>query len=149
MGWVPVSRSRKFVLGLAVVLGVAACVLISAGVWVAGLVGLATVVTTVGALWPVITSRPKALPPPELQVPDWVIGRPAELAQVVAALTSDQVGTVGITTALQGADGFGKTTLAQMVRADRRVTEAFRRAGVPGHSRPGCAWRGRGRGEDQ
>ena len=34
-------------------------------------------------------------------------------------------GTVGITTGLYGAGGFGKTTLAQMVCADRRVRRRF------------------------
>ena len=36
-------------------------------------------------------------------------------------------GTVGITTAVHGAGGFGKTTVAKMVRADRRVLRRFRR----------------------
>ncbi len=35
-------------------------------------------------------------------------------------------GTVGITTAVHGAGGFGKTTVAKMVRADRRVLRRFR-----------------------
>jgi ABC-type molybdenum transport system ATPase subunit/photorepair protein PhrA len=37
-----------------------------------------------------------------------------------AALAGGWAGTVGITTSLYGAGGFGKTTLAQMVCADRR-----------------------------
>lgn len=35
-------------------------------------------------------------------------------------------GTAGITTAVQGAGGFGKTTVAKIVRADRRVIRRFR-----------------------
>ena len=119
------SRYRKFALGLAGVLLAAACVLIIAGLWAGVLVGLAAVVGAGAAVWPLIVAPPKALLPPELQVPDWVVGRPAEMAEVVAALTGDQTGTVGITTALEGAGGFGKTTLAQMVCADRRVRKHF------------------------
>ena len=36
-----------------------------------------------------------------------------------------RAGTVGITTGLYGAGGFGKTTLARMVCADRRVRRRF------------------------
>ena len=54
----------------------------------------------------------------------WVVDRPAEVRQVVAAL--GRGGTVGITTAVQGAGGFGKTTIAKMVRCDRRVLRRFR-----------------------
>ena len=63
--------------------------------------------------------------PPELEVPDWVVDRPAELAAVVRALVDAGAGTVGITTGLYGAGGFGKTTLARMVCADRRVRRRF------------------------
>ena len=52
--------------------------------------------------------------------------RPSEVAEVVAALLRRHVKTVGITTALQGAGGFGKTTLALMVCADRRVRRRFK-----------------------
>ena len=54
----------------------------------------------------------------------WVVDRPAEVDQIVAALRR-RGGTVGITTAVQGAGGFGKTTVAKMVRADRRVLRRF------------------------
>src|ERR1035441_2620275 len=67
----------------------------------------------------------QALLPPELEVPDWVVARPAEMAAVVKALVGGGAGTVGITTGLYGAGGFGKTTLAQMVCADRRVRRRF------------------------
>ena len=59
-------------------------------------------------------------------MPEWVVSRPAELSAVVAALLKDRDGTVGITTGLQGAGGFGKTTLALTVCADRKVRRAFR-----------------------
>ena len=123
-GWA-VSRSRKIVLSVAAVLVAAACALIIAGLWVGVLVGLAAVVGAGAAVWPLIAAQPRALPPPELQVPGWVIGRPAEMAQVVPTLIGDRTGTVGITTALLGAGGFGKTTLAKMVCADRRVRRHF------------------------
>lgn len=63
--------------------------------------------------------------PPELRPPEWVVDRPAEASRVVAALQHGG-GSVGISTALHGAGGFGKTTLAKVVCADRRVRRRFR-----------------------
>ena len=64
---------------------------------------------------------------PAVERPEaWVVDRPAEVNQVVAALCRTSGGTVGVTTAVQGAGGFGKTTVAKMVRADRRVMRRFR-----------------------
>ena len=51
--------------------------------------------------------------------------RPDEVEKIVAALKRRR-GTVGITTVVQGAGGFGKTTVAMMVSADRRVLRRFR-----------------------
>jgi WD40 repeat protein len=63
---------------------------------------------------------------PAVQRPEpWVVNRPAEVDQIVAALRRS-AGTVGITTAVHGAGGFGKTTVAKMVRADPRVQRRFR-----------------------
>ena len=63
---------------------------------------------------------------PAVQRPEeWVVDRPGEVGQVVAALRRRGGGTVGITTAVHGAGGFGKTTVAKMVRADRRVLRRF------------------------
>ena len=122
-------------LGLAVALGVADCAFIGvvlaafgpdrAAAWatVAGVP--AGVVAAVAAVWAVV---PRRVPlPPELLLEDWVIDRPAELGQVVAALTSGRRagGMIAITTALTGAGGFGKTTLAKMACADRRVRRYF------------------------
>ena len=64
---------------------------------------------------------------PARQLPEpWVVDRPAEVNQVVRAVRRSRGGTVGITTAVQGAGGFGKTTVAKLVRADRRVLRRFR-----------------------
>src|SRR5262249_15055809 len=64
---------------------------------------------------------------PARQLPEpWVVDRPAEVNQVVRAVRRSRGGTVGVTTAVQGAGGFGKTTVAKMVRADRRVLRRFR-----------------------
>ncbi|WP_329392204.1 NB-ARC domain-containing protein [Streptomyces sp. NBC_01716] len=72
-------------------------------------------------------------------VPEWVVGR-AEVEHVVAALISPRrwsfwrrrsrshTGgrrTVGITTGLHGAGGFGKTVLAHLVCADPRIRRHF------------------------
>ena len=63
---------------------------------------------------------------PAVQRPEsWVVDRPAEVDQIVSALRR-RGGTVGITTAVRGAGGFGKTTVAKIVRADRRVLRRFR-----------------------
>ncbi|GAA4158528.1 hypothetical protein GCM10022251_33600 [Phytohabitans flavus] len=64
---------------------------------------------------------------PVAQRPEsWVVDRPVEVDQIVAALRRGDGGTVGITTAVHGAGGFGKTTVAKLVRADRRVLRRFR-----------------------
>jgi NB-ARC domain/WD domain, G-beta repeat len=63
-----------------------------------------------------------AAPPPE----PWVVDRPAEVSQVITALGDSDGGTVGITTAVQGAGGFGKTTVARMVSGDPRVLRRYR-----------------------
>ncbi|SOD82512.1 WD-40 repeat-containing protein [Streptomyces sp. Ag109_G2-15] len=63
-------------------------------------------------------------PPPTLvTVPDWVVDR-AESDQVVAAVCT-RSRAVGITTALEGAGGFGKTTLAEVICAHPRVRRRF------------------------
>ncbi|WP_189880882.1 NB-ARC domain-containing protein [Streptomyces viridiviolaceus] len=62
-------------------------------------------------------------PPEPADIPEWVIDR-AEKRRVVAAVCGRRR-TVGITTLLTGAGGFGKTTLAQVVSADRRVQKRF------------------------
>ena len=63
---------------------------------------------------------------PVPQRPDsWVVDRPEELTEIVAALRRRHGGTVGVTTALHGAGGFGKTTVARLVRCDRRVLRRF------------------------
>lgn len=119
------SRSRKLASGLAALLVVAACSLVIAGLWVGILAALAAVVAAGAAIWSLIAMQSKTSPPPELQLPGWVIYRPTEIAQVVTALIDRQGQTVGITTSLEGAGGFGKTTLAKMVCMDRRVRKHF------------------------
>ena len=94
---------------------------------------LAAVVAVPVAVWvsssgapevPVLT-EPKIPVPPEPEVMAGVVDRPAELDAVVNALIAAGAGTVGITTGLYGAGGFGKTTLAKMACADRRVKQRF------------------------
>jgi WD40 repeat protein len=133
---VAVSRLRKVALGFAASLGVVACVFLvavlagkglqQASLWAAVLAALTGVVAAVAAIWPLVARPPRVLLPPPVEVPGWVVDRPAEVSAVVAALLGGRAGTVGITTALQGAGGFGKTTLALMVCADRRIRRRFR-----------------------
>jgi len=127
--------SRKFLLRLLAVASAAACgflivILVTrglakAGSWAAPLGTLAGIVAAWAAVVTVMPRSQDAPVPPELEVPEWAIDRPAELAAVVKALVDGRAGTVGITTGLYGAGGFGKTTLAQMVCADRRVRRQF------------------------
>ena len=126
--------SRKIVLGvLAVTSAVTFLLLIvvmvsqgltRAGAWAGPLAALAGIVAAVAAVW-ALPRPPKVALPPNLELPDWLIDRPTELAAVVTALVSTQAGKVGITTGLYGAGGFGKTTLARMVCADRQVRQHF------------------------
>jgi WD40 repeat protein len=63
--------------------------------------------------------------PPAAQRPDsWVVDRPVEVDRVVAALRRGK-STVGLSTAVHGAGGFGKTTLARIICADDRVLRKF------------------------
>jgi WD40 repeat protein len=63
--------------------------------------------------------------PAERRRESWMIDRPVEVGRVVAALCRRGRSTVGITTAVHGAGGFGKTTVAKLVGADRRVLRRF------------------------
>ena len=72
--------------------------LAEAAVWAGVVAALAGVVASAAAVW-VLVPRPSMVPlPPELEMPDWVVGRPAELSAVVKALLDGQAATVGITT---------------------------------------------------
>ncbi|WLS43253.1 NB-ARC domain-containing protein [Micromonospora profundi] len=67
-----------------------------------------------------------ALVPAEQRPESLVVDRPAEIGQIVRALRRRRgAATVGITTAVHGEGGFGKTTVARLVRADRRVLRRF------------------------
>ncbi len=73
--------------------------------WVvlAGVVSLAEVVG-----WAVRRRGQAGLLPPELRPPEWVVDRPEEAGRVVVALRRRDGGSVGISTALQGAGGSGR-----------------------------------------
>jgi hypothetical protein len=126
---------RKIVLGGVAAAGAAACVFLivvmvrqgldRSGAWAAPLAAVAAIVAAVAAVTGPVARPAKVPVPPELEVPDWVVGRPTELTAVVRAVTEGRAGTVGITTGLYGAGGFGKTMLARMVCADRRVRRRF------------------------
>ena len=72
------AAACAFLIGVLVHKGLA-----EAGVWAGAVAALAGVVAAAAAVW-VVVPRPSKVPlPPELEVPDWVVGRPAELAAVV------------------------------------------------------------------
>ena len=130
-----VRHSGKVLLGVALVLGVVACVflvvvgigqgVVKASLWAAVVAAPATIVAAVAAVWPLLVHPSRVLVPPELEVPGWVVDRPAQVRQVVTALLGGGHGLVGITTGLHGAGGFGKTTLAKVVCGDDRVRRRF------------------------
>lgn len=64
-------------------------------------------------------------PPPAPILEDWLVHR-AQVREVVAALRTSRPSTVALTTALQGAGGFGKTRLARIACADPRLRRHFR-----------------------
>ncbi|MFD0406115.1 NB-ARC domain-containing protein, partial [Kitasatospora sp. NPDC127116] len=95
--------------------------------WAVGALTLAAVV--IGLLARRIEQFPAAEgdppPPPAPAVESWLVRR-AELHQAIVAVRAPGGSTVGLTTSLHGAGGFGKTRLARMVCADRTVRRRFR-----------------------
>jgi hypothetical protein len=76
--------------------------------------------------WWLERRRMAPLLPPALQPPSWVVRRPREVQQVMGALKLRRSGgAVGISTALHGSGGFGKTTLAKVACADTSVRRRF------------------------
>lgn len=70
----------------------------------------------------------KKLPkPPQMipRLPDDFVPRTKEYDQLIDCLLADSNQTVAITTMLQGAGGFGKTTLASAICHDERIQAAF------------------------
>lgn len=75
---------------------------------------------------PVLDDPP---PPPPTPVPDWFVDR-SQTGETAAAVRQGGH-AVGITTSLYGAGGFGKTTLATAVCANRHVRRRFRSRTYP------------------
>jgi hypothetical protein len=130
------SGAGRAVLGGVAALGVAACVFLvivvagqgvgQASLWAGVVAAFAAVVAAVAAVWPVVAGSSPGLVPPDLELPGWVVDRPAEAGLAVAALLRGGEGLVGLTTGLYGAGGFGKSTLARVVCADARVRRRFK-----------------------
>jgi WD40 repeat protein len=59
------------------------------------------------------------------ELPPRFVRRPEELDNVVRSLVDDNSDAVAMTTALKGAGGYGKTTLAKAVARDVRIQGAF------------------------
>jgi hypothetical protein len=53
------------------------------------------------------------------------VARPHLMADLISKVITPEAGIVGMTTALRGAGGFGKTTLARMLVHDPTVRQAF------------------------
>jgi hypothetical protein len=127
---------RRIVLGTVAVLSLGVCGVLAADVVRQGeaqasysatiLAAVTGVVAAAAAVWALVPRTSRVPLAPELVIPDWLVERPAELGAVVKALVRGRTGTVGITTGLYGAGGFGKTTLARAACADRRVRKRFK-----------------------
>jgi WD40 repeat protein len=91
--------------------------------------GAGTAVIAVAGLAGTWTQRllDRQLPvvPAEQRPESWIIERPVEVDRIVDGLRQHGSRTVGVTTALQGAGGFGKTTVAKLVRSDKRILRRF------------------------
>ncbi|WP_328450008.1 NB-ARC domain-containing protein [Streptomyces sp. NBC_00386] len=88
-----------------------------------------TLATVAGGTAAWLQLRPPAvvndpLPPSPVTMPDWFVDRSQTRATVSAVCRRGRA--VAITTALLGAGGFGKTTLAEAVCANRRVRQYYR-----------------------
>jgi hypothetical protein len=85
-------------------------------------------ITAVLAWWSqrFFDARLAILVPAQERPEPWMVGRPIEVDQIVAALRRGG-SMVGVSTALHGAGGFGKTTVAKMVRLDRRILRRYDR----------------------
>jgi WD40 repeat protein len=94
--------------------------------WLAGSAAAALVVAgTAGLLQRHTDRRLLGLVPPAERPESWAVRRPREVGAVVTVLCRGAGPMVGITTALPGAGGFGKTTVAKLARTDRRVLRRF------------------------
>ncbi|MEI5101828.1 NB-ARC domain-containing protein [Streptomyces sp. PmtG] len=99
--------------------------------WSVAALAAATVVLAAVSAWR--QERPAAAagdppPPAPSPVPDWVVdrGEGGRAAAAVCATRRTAGRAVGITTSLEGAGGFGKTTLAAVVCASPKVRRHFR-----------------------
>ena len=88
----------------------------------------AALLTLAGAAWLLqrhSDRRLARLVPAADRPASWAVPRPREVGTVVAELCRRGGPMVGVTTALPGAGGFGKTTVARLARTDRRVLRHF------------------------
>jgi WD40 repeat protein len=94
--------------------------------WLAGSAAVAALVA--GSAWLLQRHSDRRLagrvPAPERPEP-WAVRRHPEVGAVVAELCRRGGPMVAVTTALPGAGGFGKTTVARLARTDRRVLRRF------------------------
>jgi WD40 repeat protein len=94
--------------------------------WSVGFTALVVIVgSSVSRLQRVSQRREMATVPAVERPEPWVVDRPTEVKRVVTALRRRKGSTVAVTTALHGAGGFGKTTVAKMIRSDPRVLRRF------------------------
>ncbi|MGW0073840.1 NB-ARC domain-containing protein [Streptomyces cellulosae] len=89
-------------------------------------VGLASLVTSL-AMTGNNHREPTILTPTPPELEDWIVHRDEVEIAVAAICQRQSDATIALTTALKGAGGFGKTTLAKQICADFRVQQVFKK----------------------
>ncbi|MFD8223398.1 NB-ARC domain-containing protein [Streptomyces massasporeus] len=89
-------------------------------------VGILAWLAGLGGSGPQLAGTDDPPPPAVAEVPNWVVARSeADRAIELVCARRRSAGPVGVTTGLEGAGGFGKTTLATIVCASTRVRKHF------------------------
>ncbi|MET0134368.1 MAG: NB-ARC domain-containing protein [Kibdelosporangium sp.] len=111
---------------LSILVAVAVNLLTSGWSWVLlAVLAVLSAVWVVLAMWQSTPGRPRQLAPVLPGTPGAFVARPDITDQIIRRLLASRTRKVGITTAITGAGGFGKTTLAHDVCQRPEIQQAF------------------------